>query len=80
MFVSLLLGLAWRLADIQVIDPDFLRNQGDARHVRQVPIAAHRGMILDRHGEPLAVSTPVHGSRQLAFGEQGGNRSCAERA
>jgi cell division protein FtsI (penicillin-binding protein 3) len=60
MFVSLLLGLAWRLADIQVIDPDFLRNQGDARHVRQVPIAAHRGMILDRHGEPLAVSTPVH--------------------
>jgi len=59
-FISLILGLGWRLADIQVIHPDFLRNQGDARHIRHVPIAAHRGMILDRHGEPLAISTPVH--------------------
>lgn len=60
MFVSLLLGLVWRLADIQVMNPDFLRYQGDARHVRKVPVSAHRGMILDRHGEPLAISTPVH--------------------
>ena len=59
-FVTLVIGLGWRLADIQVLNPDFLRNQGDARHVRQVPVAAHRGMILDRHGEPLAISTPVH--------------------
>jgi cell division protein FtsI (penicillin-binding protein 3) len=59
-FVTLVVGLGWRLADIQVIHPEFLRDQGDARHVRQVPIAAHRGMILDRHGEPLAISTPVH--------------------
>lgn len=51
--------LIWRLADIQIINPDFLRNQGDARHLREVPVAAHRGMIIDRHGEPLAVSTPV---------------------
>lgn len=58
-FVGLVLGLIYRLADIQVIHPDFLRNQGDARHVRKVPIVAHRGMILDRHGEPLAISTPV---------------------
>jgi len=59
-FISLVLGLAWRLADIQVVHPDFLRHQGDARHIRQVPVAAHRGMILDRNGEPLAISTPVH--------------------
>lgn len=59
-FALLVLGLGWRLADIQVLNPDFLRHQGDARHVRKVPIAAHRGMILDRHGEPLAISTPVH--------------------
>jgi len=59
-FISLVLGLAWRLTDIQVIDPDFLRQQGDARHLRKVAISAHRGMILDRHGEPLAISTPVH--------------------
>lgn len=59
-FISLVLGLGWRLADIQVLNPDFLRDQGDARHLRKVPVAAHRGMILDRHGEPLAISTPVH--------------------
>jgi cell division protein FtsI (penicillin-binding protein 3) len=59
-FISLVVGLGWRLTDIQVLNPDFLRNQGDARHVRKVPVAAHRGMILDRHGEPLAISTPVH--------------------
>ncbi len=59
-FIVIGLGLLWRLVDIQVINPDFLRNQGDARHLRNVPIVAHRGMILDRHGEPLAISTPVH--------------------
>ncbi len=59
-FVSLVLGLTWRLADIQVINPDFLRHQGDARHLRKVSVEAHRGMIVDRHGEPLAISTPVH--------------------
>ncbi len=60
MFIVLVSGLAWRLTDIQVLNTDFLRDQGDARHVRKVPVAAHRGMILDRHGEPLAISTPVH--------------------
>lgn len=60
MFVLFVVGLCWRLADIQILNPDFLRNQGDARHLRQVPVVAHRGMILDRQGEPLAISTPVH--------------------
>lgn len=59
-FVSFVIVLGWRLADIQVVNPDFLRDQGDARHLRDVKVVAHRGMILDRHGEPLAVSTPVH--------------------
>jgi cell division protein FtsI (penicillin-binding protein 3) len=59
-FVLVIIALGWRLADIQVLNSDFLRNQGDARHLRTVPVAAHRGMILDRHGEPLAISTPVH--------------------
>lgn len=59
-FLGLVLGLGWRLIDIQVLNTDFLRSQGDARHIRNVPVAAHRGMILDRHGEPLAISTPVH--------------------
>jgi cell division protein FtsI (penicillin-binding protein 3) len=59
-FVIVIVALGWRLADIQILNSDFLRNQGDARHLRTVPVAAHRGMILDRHGEPLAISTPVH--------------------
>ena len=59
-FISLVIGLGWRLADIEVLHPDFLRGQGDARHIRHVAIPAHRGMILDRNGKPLAVSTPVH--------------------
>jgi len=60
MFIVVVAALSWRLADIQIMNNDFLRNQGDARHLRTVPVAAHRGMILDRHGEPLAISTPVH--------------------
>lgn len=59
-FVLIALGLFWRLADIQIVNNEFLRYQGDARHIRTVPVVAHRGMILDRHGEPLAISTPVH--------------------
>lgn len=51
--------LVWRVIDLQVIDRTFLKGQGDARTVRVEPIPAHRGMITDRHGEPLAISTPV---------------------
>lgn len=58
--LALMVGaLAWRIVDLQVIDQNFLQNQGDARSVRHIPIPAHRGLITDRHGEPLAVSTPV---------------------
>jgi cell division protein FtsI (penicillin-binding protein 3) len=38
---------------------EFLQGQGDARTVRTETIDAYRGVITDRHGEPLAVSTPV---------------------
>ncbi len=58
--LALMIGaLAWRIVDLQVIDQGFLQNQGDARSVRHISIPAHRGLITDRHGEPLAVSTPV---------------------
>lgn len=43
----------------QVLETDFLQKQGEARYLRVGEIAARRGMILDRNGEPLAVSTPV---------------------
>ncbi|MBI2993990.1 MAG: penicillin-binding protein 2 [Gammaproteobacteria bacterium] len=51
--------LLWRAADLQIFSAPLLRQHGDARSVRDVAIAAHRGMIVDRNGEPLAISTPV---------------------
>ncbi|CAM5520956.1 Peptidoglycan D,D-transpeptidase FtsI OS=Stutzerimonas stutzeri OX=316 GN=ftsI PE=3 SV=1 [Stutzerimonas stutzeri] len=58
--LALLVGvIAWRIVDLQVMDQAFLQGQGDARSVRHIPIPAHRGLITDRNGEPLAVSTPV---------------------
>jgi len=52
-------GLLWRAVDLQLMDHGFLASQGDARFSRVVAIAAHRGTVTDRYGEPLAVSTPV---------------------
>ena len=52
-----------RIAQNQVIagkeGKDFLQAQGEARSLRTEDIVALRGMITDRFGEPLAVSTPV---------------------
>ncbi len=48
-----------RVLYLQILKKDFLEAQGDDRHLRTVQISAHRGPITDRHGEPLAVSTPV---------------------
>jgi cell division protein FtsI/penicillin-binding protein 2 len=53
------LVLVARAAHLQLISPDFYQQQGDARFLRDVPIATSRGMITDRNGEPLAVSSPV---------------------
>lgn len=51
--------LGGRSAQLQLVDQAFLQEQGDARHLRVVQVPAHRGMIVDRNGEPLAISTPV---------------------
>ncbi|MBU0620270.1 MAG: penicillin-binding protein 2 [Gammaproteobacteria bacterium] len=62
LFVLLLAGLATLLVRaiyLQGFHDDFLQQKGDARYGRVVELHAHRGMITDRHGEPLAVSTPV---------------------
>ncbi|HEV2539375.1 MAG TPA: penicillin-binding protein 2 [Frateuria sp.] len=53
------LGLVARAFDLQVVRKQFYQDQGDARFLREVPIAVSRGTIFDRNGEPLAVSTPV---------------------
>ncbi|OIR18364.1 penicillin-binding protein 2 [mine drainage metagenome] len=62
LFVLLLAGLASllvRAVYLQGIHNEFLQQKGDARYGRIIDIHAHRGMITDRNGEPLAVSTPV---------------------
>lgn len=53
------LALVVRAVDLQFIEQDFFQRQGDARQIRVVEIAAHRGSVTDRRGEPLAVSSPV---------------------
>ncbi|KTC66105.1 transpeptidase involved in septal peptidoglycan synthesis (penicillin-binding protein 3) (plasmid) [Legionella adelaidensis] len=59
-FFLLLLGiLIWRMHDLTVLNRQFLQGQGDARSLRIIDIPAYRGMITDREGAPLAVSTPV---------------------
>jgi cell division protein FtsI (penicillin-binding protein 3) len=52
-------SLIWRLIELNIIDRTFLQQQSDARTVRNINIPANRGMIMDRNGMPLAVSTPV---------------------
>ncbi len=52
--------LGWRAMDLQLTNREFLQDHGDARYLRTVATAAHRGMITDRNGEPLAISTPVN--------------------
>lgn len=53
------IGLFGRAVHLQVEEAQFLQDQGEARHLRAVEIPTMRGSILDRHGEPLAVSTPI---------------------
>ncbi len=44
---------------LHILQREFLQGEGDARTIRTVPLVANRGLITDRNGEPLAVSTPV---------------------
>ena len=53
------LALLGRALQLQVLDQQFLAEQGDMRYARVAKMAAHRGAVLDRFGEPLAVSSPV---------------------
>lgn len=59
MFVMVLALLLTRAAYLQLVATDYLQAQGSARYQRVSEMAALRGIIRDRHGEPLAVSTPV---------------------
>jgi cell division protein FtsI (penicillin-binding protein 3) len=52
-------ALVARAVNLQIVDTEFLQDQGEARYLREVTVPTRRGNILDRNGEPLAVSTPV---------------------
>ena len=54
-----LVGLTGRAAYLQGMHNGFLQQKGESRYSRVLEMSAHRGMITDRHGEPLAISTPV---------------------
>ncbi|MDP1653045.1 MAG: penicillin-binding protein 2 [Rhodocyclaceae bacterium] len=53
------LALIGRSFYLQGINKDFLIGKGESRYERVLEISATRGRILDRHGDVLAISTPV---------------------
>lgn len=57
--LAIILGLVGRIVYLGVIRRDFLLDQSNIRSIREVSIPAHRGMITDRNGKPLAISIPV---------------------
>ncbi|QQD22196.1 penicillin-binding protein 2 [Oceanospirillaceae bacterium ASx5O] len=59
MFALLLLAVLVRLVMLHTVEQPFLFEQGEKRTVRTEVQPAMRGMITDRFGKPLAVSTPV---------------------
>jgi len=59
LFAFAAVALEARLAWLQLVDVEFLTAEGEKRQLREVRTPAHRGLITDRHGEPLAVSTPL---------------------
>lgn len=52
---ALMLRAAW----LEIFQQEWLQKQADKRQMREVTLPAYRGMILDRNGEPMAISSPV---------------------
>ena len=53
---AVLIGRAFYL---QILNNDFLQEKGESRYRRDIEISASRGRIADRHGDVLAISTPM---------------------
>ncbi|MGB3918607.1 MAG: penicillin-binding protein 2 [Thiothrix litoralis] len=51
----LMLRAAW----LEIFQQEWLQQQADKRQMRVVTVPAYRGMITDRNGEPMAISSPV---------------------
>jgi len=59
-FALAAVAMLGRAVQLQVTEQDFYAEQGGDRHQRVQAIPAHRGMVTDRHGEPLAISVGMH--------------------
>ncbi|MCA1937571.1 MAG: penicillin-binding protein 2 [Dechloromonas sp.] len=59
LLMAAFLVLLMRAFYLQVINNDFLQEKGDSRYLRDIEISASRGKVTDRHGDMLAVSTPM---------------------
>ncbi len=59
LFAAAFVVLIGRAFYLQKMNEKFLQKEGAARYSRIIEVPANRGRILDRKGEPLAVSTPV---------------------
>ena len=58
-FISIACALSVRVVYLSVTERDFLQEEGDKRSIYGKRLPGMRGMIYDRNGEALAVSTPV---------------------
>ena len=56
-------GLTGRALYLQGLNNDFLQQKGESRYSRVIELHPTRGRIVDRHNEPLAISTPVESVR-----------------
>ena len=76
LLMAAFLALLVRAFYLQVINNDFLQEKGDSRYLRDIEISASRGKVTDRHGDMLAVSTPMRsiwaipGDARTMSGEQ----------
>src|SRR5210317_1259863 len=59
LILGLFAALIGRAYYLQIVDQAFFADQGKQRQIRTIETPAYRGAILDRHGSPLAISTPV---------------------
>jgi len=59
LFMLAAMALVWRAVDQQILEKDFLQSEGADRYLDRVDVPAHRGLITDRRGDVLALSTPV---------------------
>lgn len=53
------LALVGRAFYVQIVNHDFLQNKANANILRTETVKAMRGVIYDRNGVPLAISTPI---------------------